>query len=119
MKTLLIVDDSSLMRRIMKSIATDNGYKVVGEAANGKIALKKYRELRPDIVTMDLVMDVMCGLDALKLIIEEDPEANVIIVSSMSQDVIVRDALDLGAKSFLLKPYSEEQVINAFNRLEL
>ena len=117
MKTILVVDDSSLMRRLIKNIVIKNGYNVIGEAINGKIGVEKFKELKPDIVTLDLVMDEMNGLEALKLIIEEDPDANVIMVSSMGQDVIVRDAIVSGAKNFLLKPFDEKEVIAALKKL--
>jgi len=117
MKTVLVVDDSSLMRRLIKNIVTKNGYNVIGEAVNGKLGVEKYKELKPDIVTLDMVMDEMNGLEALKLIIEENPDANVIMVSSMGQEVIVRDAIVAGAKNFLLKPFDEKQVIDAFSKL--
>ena len=117
MKTVLVVDDSSLMRRLIKNIIIKNGYQVVGEAVNGKLGVEKYMELRPDIVTLDMVMDEMNGLEALKLIIEENPDANVIMVSSMGQDIIIREAILSGAKNFLLKPFDEKQVLDAFNKL--
>ena len=117
MKTVLIVDDSSLMRRLIRRIVVKNGYEVVGEATNGRLGFEKYKELHPDVVTMDLVMDEMNGLEALKLIINENPDANVIMVSSMGQDVIVRDAIVTGAKNFLLKPFDEQQVVEALKKL--
>ena len=117
MKTVLVVDDSSLMRRLIKNIVTKNGYNVIGEAVNGKLGVEKFKELKPDIVTLDMVMDEMNGLEALKLIIEENPDANVIMVSSMGQEVIVRDAIVAGAKNFLLKPFDEKQVVDAFSKL--
>jgi len=117
MKTVLIVDDSSFMRRLIKKIFIKSGFDVVGEATNGKLGVEKYKELNPDLVTMDLVMDEMNGLDALKHILEFDPDANVIMVSSMGQDVIVRDAIVLGAKNFLLKPLDEEQVLEAIKKI--
>jgi len=117
MKTVLIVDDSSLMRRLLKGIVTKHGYDVIGEAKNGKLGVEKYRELKPDFVTMDLIMDEMTGLEALKLIMSEDPDANIIMVSSMGQEVIVRDAIVSGAKNFLLKPFDEQQVISAIKKL--
>ena len=117
MKTVLIVDDSSLMRRLIKNIVVKNGYDVLGEAENGKKGVEKYKELRPDFVTLDLIMEEMNGLEALKLIIQEDPDASVIIVSSMGQEVIVRDAIIAGAKHFLLKPFDERQVIDAISKL--
>jgi len=105
------------MRRMIKNILVRNGYNVIGEAENGKLGVEKYKELRPDVVTMDMIMDEMNGLEALKCIIEENPEANVIMVSSMSQGVIVRDAIVLGAKNFLNKPFDEQEVMEAFNKL--
>ena len=117
MKTVLLIDDSSIMRKILKSIITSNGYQVIGEASNGKDGVKKYKELKPDIVTMDFIMDDMDGLEALSRIIGIDPDANVIMVSSMGQEVIVRDAIILGAKNFLLKPFDEKQVMDAFKKL--
>ena len=117
MKTVLIVDDSKMMRRIIRNILTKNDYTVVGEADNGKLGVEKYKELQPDFVTMDLVMDEMNGMEALKMIIEHHPEANVIMVSSMGQDVIVRDAIVTGAKNFLLKPFDEQQVLDAIEKL--
>jgi len=118
MKTVLIVDDSTMMRRMIKKIVLKNGYEVVGEATNGRSGVKKYKELRPDIVTMDLVMDEMTGMEALSRIMGENPDANVIMVSSMSQDVMVRDAIVLGAKNFIHKPFDEDQVMDAFKKLE-
>ena len=117
MRTVLIVDDSSIMRRIMKNILTKNGYEVVGEASDGKTGVKKYKELRPDIVTMDVVMDEMDGLEALSRIMGENPDASVVMVSSMGQEVMVRDAIVLGAKNYLLKPFEEQQVIDALKKL--
>jgi len=117
MKTILIVDDSSLMRRVIKQIVIKNGYDVIGEAVNGRIGVEKYKELNPDIVTLDLIMDEMNGLEALKQIIEINPDANVIMVSSMGQEVIVRDAIVTGAKNFLLKPFDEKQVMDALKKI--
>jgi len=117
MKTVLIVDDSAFMRRLIRNIVIRNGYNVVGEASDGKAGVEKYIELRPDIVTLDLVMDEMNGLDALKEIININSDANVIMISSMGQDVIVRDAIILGAKNFLHKPFDEQQMVEALKKL--
>jgi len=118
MKTVLIVDDSALMRRLLRNIMVKNGYKVVGEANNGKKGFEKFKELNPDIVTLDMVMDEMTGLEALKHIINEKPDANVIMVSSMGQDVIIRDAIIAGARDFLIKPFDEKDVMGAIKRLK-
>ena len=117
MKKVLIIDDSSVVRRLIKYIVTKNGYEVVGEASNGRIGLKKYKDLLPDIVTMDLVMDEMTGTETLKAIIKENPLANVIIISSMGQELIIREAISLGAKAFILKPFNENEIMNALNML--
>jgi len=105
------------MRRLIKNIVVKNGYDVLGEAENGKKGVEKYKELQPDFVTMDLIMDEMNGLEALKLIIQEDPDANVIMVSSMGQEVLVRDAIVTGAKHFVMKPFDERQVLEAIEKL--
>jgi len=117
MKTVLIIDDSAVMRRIMKNIVIANGYQVIGEAKNGKIGVEKFKELHPDIVTMDVTMDEMNGIDALRQIMKYNLKAKVIMVSSMGQDVIVREAIMLGAKGFILKPFDGRQVLDAFKRL--
>jgi len=117
MKTLLIVDDSAIMRRIMKNVATANDYNVVGEAKNGKIGVEKYKELRPDIVTMDVTMDEMNGIEALRRIREYDPDANVIMVTSMGQEIIVKEAIMLGARGFILKPFDAMQIMEAFGKI--
>jgi len=117
MKTVLIADDSAMMRRLIRKIVTKHGYDIVGEATNGKMAVEMYKELRPDVVTLDMVMDEMTGLEALAEILKENPDVNAIMISSMGQDVIVRDAIELGAKNFLLKPFNEQEVMEAFNKL--
>lgn len=117
MKTVLIVDDSNVMRRIMKNVLDANGFLVIGEAKNGRIGVAKYKELNPDFVTMDVTMDEMNGIEALRQIKIYDSKAKVIMVSSMGQDVIVREAIMLGAKGFILKPFNERQILNAFSKI--
>lgn len=113
MRKFLIVDDSSFMRKILKSILVKNGYTVIGEAENGKIAIEKYVQLQPDIVTMDVTMNEMSGIEALGEIKKIDGDAKVIMVSAMGQEVIVREAISLGAKGFLVKPFEERTVLSA------
>ncbi|MCL2221597.1 MAG: response regulator [Oscillospiraceae bacterium] len=118
MKTVLVVDDSAFMRRTMKSILLRNSFRVVGEATNGVEAVAEYKKLRPDIVTLDVVMQEMDGLVTLKTIMKIAPNANIIMVSSMGQDIIVRESIVLGAKNFILKPFTEEQVLRAIDKLD-
>jgi len=117
MNTVLIIDDSTVMRRMMNNMATVNGYHVIGEANNGTIGVERYKELNPDIVTMDVTMDEMNGIEALRQIMKYNPNAKVVMVSSMGQELIVREAIMLGAKGFIVKPFREEQLIEAFIKL--
>jgi two-component system chemotaxis response regulator CheY len=105
------------MRYTIKLILNKNGFDVIGEAGNGNEAIKKYVELKPDIVTMDITMPEMSGLDALKNIMKLDSKAKVIMVSAMGQEVMVREAIMSGAKSFIIKPFKDEHVIKTLNNV--
>jgi len=118
MKRVMVVDDSAVMRMMIKNILVNNGFEVAGEAGNGRAAVKKYKEVRPDIVTMDVTMDEMNGIEALSRIMGIDPEAKIVMVSSMGQEVVVRDAIMLGAKGFILKPFNEKQIVEMFTKLD-
>lgn len=111
MGNVLIVDDAAFMRLSIRMMLEKNGFKVVGEAENGVIGVQKYKELSPDIVTMDLTMPEMTGLEALKAIKSYDPNAKVIMISAMGQEGIVKEAVLNGAKSFIVKPFKEEHVV--------
>ena len=117
MKRVLVVDDAAFMRMAIKRILDGNGFEVIGEAENGAIAVKKYKELKPDIVTMDITMPEMTGLEALKSIMEFDPGAKVIMVSAMGQEVMVREAIMHGAQSFIIKPFKNDHVIQTLNKV--
>ena len=117
MAKVLIVDDAAFMRISIKSMLTKNGYEVIGEAENGRVGVEKYLELSPDIVTMDITMPEMNGLDALKEIMKSDPNAKVIMVSAMGQEAMVRDAIISGAKGFIVKPFKEDGIISAIRKL--
>ena len=117
MKRVLVVDDAAFMRMAIKRILDGNGFEVIGEAENGAIAVKKYKELKPDIVTMDITMPEMTGLEALKEIRKFDPEAKVIMVSAMGQEGMVRETIMLGAKSFIVKPFKNDYVIQTLNKV--
>jgi len=113
-KTALIVDDSSFMRTFIGKLISDQGLTVVGEAENGKIGVEKYKELKPDIVFMDIVMEEMMGFEALKEIIEYDPDAVVIMISSaVEQDYMAGQAKSLGAKAVVLKPPTPKDIEEA------
>jgi len=117
MKTVLVVDDSAVMRMMMKNILINNGFHIAGEAGNGKAGVKKYKELKPDIVTMDITMDEMNGVEALSRIMGIDPDAKIVMVSAMGQEAIVKDAIVLGAKGFIVKPFNEKQIVDTFRKL--
>ncbi len=117
MKKVLIVDDAAFMRMAIRDILEKNGFAVAGEAENGKIAVEKYKELKPDIVTMDITMPDMTGLEALKLIMEYDPKAKVVMLSAMGQQNMVMEAVLAGAKSFIVKPFKDEHVILTLNKV--
>lgn len=111
MKKVLIVDDAAFMRMSLKTILEKNGFEVAGEAENGQIGVKKYKELSPDVVTLDLTMPEMDGLTALKEIKKIDNKAKVIIVSAMGQEEYVRQAVMNGAISFIVKPFTSEHIV--------
>jgi two-component system chemotaxis response regulator CheY len=117
MAKVLIVDDAAFMRISIKNMLTKNGYEVVGEAENGAVGVELYKELQPDIVTMDITMPEMSGLDALKEITKLDPQAKVVMVSAMGQEAMVRDAIVSGAKGFIVKPFKEDGIIAAIRKL--
>lgn len=118
MKRVLIVDDAAFMRISLKNIMDKAGYEVVGEAENGNVAIKKYKELNPDIVTMDITMPEMDGVQALKEIIKIDPSAQIVMISAMGQESYVKDAVMAGAKGFIIKPWKEETVLTALSKLK-
>ncbi|OEH85026.1 histidine kinase [Desulfuribacillus stibiiarsenatis] len=117
MARVLVVDDAAFMRMSIRTMLERNGYEVVGEAENGAVGVKKYQELQPDIVTMDITMPEMTGLEALIEIRKIDPQAKVVMVSAMGQQTMVKDAIINGAKSFIVKPFQEEHVVQTFQSI--
>jgi two-component system, chemotaxis family, chemotaxis protein CheY len=117
MKKVMIVDDAAFMRISIKNILTKNGFEVCCEAENGVVAIQKYREMLPDIVTMDITMPEMDGLTSIKEILSFNPDANVIMVSAMGQESMVREAIISGAKGFIVKPFKEEVILSAFRNI--
>ncbi|GIO26162.1 response regulator [Ornithinibacillus bavariensis] len=115
-KRILIVDDAAFMRMMIKDILTKNGFEVVGEAQDGAQAVELYKELNPDLVTMDITMPEMDGISALKKIREANPNAKVIMCSAMGQQAMVIDAIQAGAKDFIVKPFQADRVIEAIQK---
>ncbi|MFD2670092.1 response regulator [Marinicrinis sediminis] len=113
---ILIVDDAAFMRMMIKDILSKNGYEVVGEANDGSQAVEKYKELQPDLVTMDITMPEMDGITALKEIKKMDGNAKVIMCSAMGQQAMVIDAIQAGAKDFIVKPFQADRVIEAIKK---
>lgn len=113
---VLIVDDAAFMRMMIKDILSKNGFDVVGEAENGEVAVEKYKELSPDLVTMDITMPEKDGIEALKDIKKINPAAIVIMCSAMGQQAMVIDAIQAGAKDFIVKPFQAERVLEAINK---
>jgi two-component system, chemotaxis family, chemotaxis protein CheY len=112
-KRLLITDDAVIMRTIIGDAARETGWDVVGEAQNGAEAIEKYKELRPDVMTLDLVMPEFDGLHALRGILEFDSEAVVLVVSALDQKSILQNAFRHGATDFLVKPFDKSQLVSA------
>ncbi|KSU62524.1 two-component system response regulator [[Bacillus] enclensis] len=113
---ILIVDDAAFMRMMIKDILTKNGFEVVGEAADGAQAVEKYKEVQPDLVTMDITMPEKDGIAALKDIKAMDPGAKIIMCSAMGQQAMVIDAIQAGAKDFIVKPFQADRVIEAIQK---
>ena len=113
---VLIVDDALLIREMLRDILTEAGFAVAGEAANGVEAVERFRELEPDLVTLDIVMPRMSGLEALRELISLRPDACVVMCSALGQEPLVEEALAAGARDFIVKPFSESDVVTAIRR---
>lgn len=113
---ILIVDDASFMRMMIKDILTKNGFTVLGEAENGLKAIEKYKELNPDLVMMDITMPGMDGLQAVREIKKLDITAKIIMCSAMGQQSMVIEAIQAGAKDFIVKPFQVDRVVEAVNK---
>ncbi|AMM52100.1 histidine kinase [Rufibacter sp. DG15C] len=115
-KRILIVDDSFYMRTMLKNMLLDAGYDVVGEAPDGKTAIEMAKEKIPDLVTLDVILPDNTGLDVLKAIKQNNSDIKVIIVSAVGQEVIVNEATEYGALTYIVKPFSEDKVLEALNQ---
>jgi two-component system chemotaxis response regulator CheY len=115
-KKILLVDDANIIKLMLRKILVEGGYEIAGEASTGEEAVKKYRELHPDLVTMDITMHGMGGINALKAIREMDPNAKVIMCSAMGQKYLIMEAIKAGAVNFIMKPFEPEKVLEAVER---
>ncbi|TDA69393.1 MAG: response regulator [Clostridia bacterium] len=115
-KRVLIVDDAAFMRMMIKDILGKNGYEVVAEAENGRRALELYQEHKPDVVTMDITMPEMDGIAAVKEIKKVDPQARIVMCSAMGQQMMVMEAIQAGARDFVVKPFQQERVLQALEK---
>lgn len=117
MARILVTDDAAFMRMRLKNILTNLGHEVVGEAENGKVSVELYEELRPDLVTMDITMPEMSGVEAVKEIKKFDEKAKIIMCSAMGQQGMVVEAIQSGAKDFVVKPFTPERIAEAVGKL--
>ncbi len=117
MPTVLIVDDAAFMRLSIKTMLERNGFEIVGEAQNGKEAVEKYIQYQPDVVTMDITMPEMSGIEALRIIKQHDNKAKVVMVSAMGQECLVKEAIINGAASFIVKPFKEEDIVQSIKKI--
>ena len=117
MAKIMICDDAAFMRMMIKDILTKNGYEIAAEAENVAVAVEKYPDAKPDLVLMDITMPDMDGIQALKKIKEIDPNANIIMCSAMGQQAMVIEAIQSGAKDFIVKPFQAERVLEAVKKV--
>lgn len=117
MKSVLIVDDAMFMRHAIRMALEKAGFEVVGEADNGALGAQMYQDLKPDLVTMDITMPDVDGIEGLKMIRSFDPQARVVMISAMGQETFVREAIVAGASGFLVKPFNEEKIIQVLRAL--
>ena len=116
-KNVLIVDDSLYMRTVIKDALEQAGYRIVGQAANGEEAIDLAFDLRPDIITLDNILPDMIGTDILKVYSEEGLASNVIMISAVGQESVIQEGLNLGAKAYIVKPFTSDQLLSAVQAL--
>ena len=114
---ILIADDLKFIKLVLRELVEKAGFRVVGEASNGEEAVELYQEKRPDVVLMDITMPKMDGLAALKQILKFDPQAKIIMCSALGQQSLIVQALQLGAKDFIVKPFRDERVVAAIKKI--
>lgn len=116
-KRILITDDTAFMRMTLRNVLVKNGYEIAGEAEDGLQAVEQYMIIKPDLVTMDITMPNMDGITAIKKIIEKDADAKIVVVSAMGQKALVIEALNSGAKDFIVKPFQPDRIVEALQKV--
>jgi two-component system chemotaxis response regulator CheY len=116
-KRILVVDDTAFMRMMVKDVLIKNGYEIAGEAQNGVEAVERFKELSPDLIIMDITMPEKDGISALKEIKKIDPKSKIIMCSAMGQQAMVIEAIQAGAKDFIVKPFQKERFIEAVRKV--
>jgi two-component system chemotaxis response regulator CheY len=116
-KNILLVDDAAFMRMMLKDILTKNGYTVIGEAENGAQAIEKFKELRPNLVILDITMPEMDGIQAARGIKAADPNALIVMCSAMGQQSMVVESIQAGARDFIVKPFQPNRVLEAVQKV--
>ena len=114
---LLVVDDAMFMRRMLSDILEKGGHTICGEASTGKEAIERYKELKPDLVTMDIIMPDMSGIEAVKEIMKIDTNAKILMVSAMGQQALVLEAVQSGALDYIVKPFQPSRVLESIERV--
>lgn len=116
-KRVMVVDDSRVIELQMRQLLEETGYEVAAYCRDGESAIAAYEEVKPDLVTMDIIMPGMDGLETARTILEDHPEAKIVMVSSLAYDDTINEAKEIGAKDFIYKPFDQDQILAAFNRV--
>jgi len=117
MTRILVADDASFMRQMIREIVEAEGHEVVGEASDGDEAVEEFKRLHPDVVTMDIVMPRRSGIDAVKGIVALDPSVCIVMCSALGQETLVKEALQAGAKDFIVKPFKPDAVVATLGKV--
>ncbi|MFB3117578.1 MAG: response regulator [Myxococcota bacterium] len=117
MARVLVADDASFMRQMIREIVESEGFEVCGEASDGVEAVDEFKKLQPDVVTMDIVMPLKSGIDAVRGIVALDPGARVVMCSALGQETLVAEAIQAGAKDFIVKPFKPDAVIETLKKV--